>query len=350
MISSASPVSQRASLRLPQGQRIRHAAATLSMLMGILGLLFPAVVHAQGSQGSYPNKPIRLIVPFVAGGGGDTLARTVTPSLSQALGQPIVVENRAGAGGNVGSELVAKASPDGYTLLYGTNGTFGINHGLYAKSGFDPIRDFAPIGRISRIAVVLAVNPEVPAATAKELIEYLKANPGKVTFASAGNGTTSHVAGEMFRTATNTSIVHVPYKGNGPAMIDLIAGRVNMIIDVMPSAYPYVKSGKLRGIAVTTLTQIEGAPELPTLDASGVPGFDVSAWDGLWAPAETSKPIVDRLNAALRRALLDPQTRERLITRGAEPVPSTPEDLARHVAIELPKWANAVKQSGARVD
>lgn len=347
MNSSKHHVSRCTSISLLDGTAMRHVTATISILVGILGILTPATVRAQEI---YPNKPIRLIVPFVPGGGGDTLARTVTPSFSQALGQPVVVENRGGAGGNIGSELAAKAAPDGYTILYGTSGTFGINHGLYAKTGFDPIRDFAAIGRVSRIGVVLAVNPAVPATSVKELIEYLKANPGKVTFASAGNGTTSHLAGEMFKVATNTNIVHIPYKGNGPAMIDLIAGRVNMIIDVMPSAYPHVKSGKLRGLAVTTLSRVEGAPELPTLDASGVPGFDVSAWDGLWAPAETSKSIIDKLSAALRQALLDPQTRQRLIARGAEPVPSTPEELARHVSIELPKWANAVKQSGARVD
>lgn len=302
------------------------------------------------AQDAYPDKPIRLVVPFPAGGGADTLARSVTPKMGQALGQPIVVENRPGAGGNVGSELVAKSAPNGYTLLFGHNGTFGINHGLYARTGFDPIKDFAPIGRIGRVGVVLAVHPDVPAKSVQELLAYLKANPGKVTFASAGNGTTSHIAGEMFKTAAGVDIVHVPYKGNGPAMIDLLAGRVNMVIDVMPSAYPNVKAGKLRGLAVTTLTPVAAAPELPTLDASGVPGFDLSAWDGLWAPAGTPRPVIDKLNAALRAALTDPQTRDRMLARGSETVPGTPEDLARLVATELPKWANAVRQSGAKID
>lgn len=305
---------------------------------------------ASWAQDTYPDKAIRLVVPFPAGGGADILARSVTPKMAQALGQPIVVENRPGAGGNLGTEFVAKSAPNGYTLVFGHNGTFGINHGLYARTGFDPIKDFAPIGRIGRVAVILAVHPDVPAKTVKELLAYLKANPGKVTFASAGNGTTSHIAGEMFKTAAGVDIVHVPYKGNGPAMIDLLAGRVNMVIDVMPSAYPNVKAGKLRGLAVTTLTPVAGAPELPTLDASGLPGFDLSAWDGLWAPAGTPRPIIDRLNAALRVALTDPQTRDGLLARGAETMPGPPEDLARLVATELPRWANAVRRSGAKID
>ena len=302
------------------------------------------------AQDTFPDKPIRLVVPFPAGGGADTLARSVTPKMGQVLGQSIVVENRPGAGGNVDSELVAKSAPNGYTLLFGHNGTFGINHGLYARTGFDPIKDFAPIGRIGRVGVVLAVHPDVPAKSVQELLAYLKANPGKVTFASAGNGTTSHIAGEMFKTAAGVDIVHVPYKGNGPAMIDLLAGRVNMVIDVMPSAYPNIKAGKLRGLAVTTLTPVAAAPELPTLDASGVPGFDLSAWDGLWAPAGTPGPVIDKLNAALRAALTDPQTRDRMLARGSETVPGTPEELARLVATELPRWANAVRQSGAKID
>jgi len=302
------------------------------------------------AQDIYPDKPIRLVVPFPAGGGADILARSVTPKMAQVLGQPIVVENRPGAGGNVGSESVARSAPNGYTLLFGHNGTFGVNHALYARTGFDPIKDFAPIGRIGRVGVVLAVHPDVPAKSVKELLAYLRANPGKVTFASAGNGTTSHMAGEMFKTAAGVDIVHVPYKGNGPAMIDLLAGRVNMVIDVMPSAYPNVKAGKLRGLAVTTLTPVAGAPELPTLDASGLPGFDLSAWDGLWAPAGTPRPIIDKLNAALRAALTDPQTRDGLLARGAETVPGPPEDLARLVATELPKWAEAVRRSGAKID
>jgi tripartite-type tricarboxylate transporter receptor subunit TctC len=322
-----------------------------TVVIPALALVFTIFASAWSwAQDAYPDKPIRLVVPFPAGGGADILARSVTPKMAQALGQPIVVENRPGAGGNVGSESVARSAPNGYTLLFGHNGTFGVNHALYARTGFDPIKDFAPIGRIGRVGVVLAVHPDVPAKSVKELLAYLKANPGKVTFASAGNGTTSHMAGEMFKTAAGVDIVHVPYKGNGPAMIDLLAGRVNMVIDVMPSAYPNVKAGKLRGLAVTTLTPVAGAPELPTLDASGLPGFDLSAWDGLWAPAGTPRPIIDKLNAALRAALTDPQTRDGLLARGAETVPGPPEDLARLVATELPKWANAVRQSGAKID
>jgi tripartite-type tricarboxylate transporter receptor subunit TctC len=325
----------------------RLLIAVAALLAGFWMLAAPVMAVAQGG---YPDKPIRLIVPFPPGGGADSLARAITPALSQALGQQVLVENRPGAGGNVGSEAAAKSASDGYTILYGTNGTFGINHGLYQRTGFDPVKDFEPIGRIGRIGVVLVVHPDLPAKTVSELIGYLKDNPGKATFASAGNGTTSHIAGELFKAATATQIVHVPYKGNGPAMIDLMAGRVNMMLDVMPSAYPRVKAGKLRALAVATISPVDIAPDLPTLHAAGVSGFDVSAWDGLWAPAGTSRPIIDKLNAALRQALADPQTRNRLLGLGSEPVPGTPEDLAKHVAVELPKWADAVKRSGAKID
>jgi tripartite-type tricarboxylate transporter receptor subunit TctC len=302
------------------------------------------------AQDPYPAKPVRLVVPFPPGGGADNIARIIMPAAMQALGQQIVIENRPGAGGNVGAEAVAKSAPDGYTVLYGTNGTHGINHGLYARTGFDPIKDFAPIGRLTRIAAVLVVHRSVPASSVKDLIAHLKANPGKVTFASAGNGTTSHIAGEIFKSATGVDIVHVPYKGNGPATIDLISGQVSMMIDVMPSAYPHAKAGKIRALAVTSLAPVPGAPELPTMDAAGVPGFDVTAWDGLFAPAGTPRAAIDRLNDAFRRALADPQVSERLIGRGAEPIPGPPEALAKHVAAELPKWADAVKRSGAKVD
>ncbi len=310
-------------------------------------LFLAGAAHAQTD---YPNKVVRLIVPFVAGGGGDSQARTVTPAAAEALGQQIVIENRPGAGGNLGAAMAAKAPPDGYTLFYGTNGTHAINHALYANPGFDPVKDFAPVSRLTRIGMVVVVNPEVPVKSVPELLSYLKANPGKVTFGSAGNGTSSHIAGEMFKMRTGTDILHVPYRGNGPAMIDLTAGRIDMMIDVMPAAYPHAAAGKIRALAVTTLTPVAGAPDLPTLDASGVKGFELSAWDGIWAPAGTPRPIVDKLNAAFQAALANEEVKKRLFARGAEPVPGTPEDFARHIASELPKWAEVVKASGAKVD
>jgi tripartite-type tricarboxylate transporter receptor subunit TctC len=323
------------------------ARRTLGTLLAGAALLLASAAQAQTD---YPNKPIRLIVPFAPGGGGDTLARTVTQNAAEALGQPIVIENRPGAGGNLGAALAAKSPADGYTLFYGTNGTHAINHALYANPGFDPVKDFVPVARLTRIGMVVVVNPDVPAKSVPELLTYLKANPGKATFGSAGNGTSSHIAGEMFKMQTGTDILHVPYRGNGPAMIDLVGGRIDMMIDVMPAAYPHAEAGKIRALAVTTMTPVASAPNLPTLDASGVKGFELSAWDGIWAPAGTPRAIVDKVNAAYRASLADAQVKERLFARGAEPVPGTPDDLARFVASELPKWAEVVKKSGAKVE
>ncbi len=321
-----------------------------TMLMGALCLTAFLGSPVASAQTAYPDRPVRLVVPFAPGGGGDNLARSVSTAAAEALGQQIVVDNRPGAGGNVGSELAARSAADGYTLLYGTNGTHAINHALYARTGFDAIKDFEPVTRLTRIGAVVVVNPKVPATTVKELLDYLRANPAKVNFGSAGNGTTSHVAGEMFKQVANVDIVHIPYRGNGPAMVDLMAGQVNMMIDVMPAAYPHVKAGNLRALAVTTSTRVAGAPDLPTLGEAGLPGFDMSAWDGIWAPAGTPRIIVDRLNAAFNQALRNPAVRERLIAMGAEPVGGTPEELGRHVATELSRWAEVVKKSGARID
>lgn len=299
---------------------------------------------------AYPDKPIRLIVPFAPGGGGDTLARSVSMAAAEALGQQVVVENKPGAGGNVGSELAARAPADGYTILYGTNGTHAINHSLYSRTGFDAIKDFEPVSRLTRIAGIVVVSKALPVNSVKELLDHVRANPGKVNFGSAGNGTTSHVAGEMFKQVANVDIIHIPYRGNGPAMVDLTAGQVQMMIDVMPAAFPHVKSGNIRALAVTTATRVGSVGELPTLAEAGVPGFDMSAWDGIWAPAGTPRPVVDRLNAAFNKALESAAVRERLVTMGAEPVGGKPEDLGRHVASELARWAEVVKKSGARID
>jgi tripartite-type tricarboxylate transporter receptor subunit TctC len=318
-----------------------------AVLAGAALLALSAAAHAQSD---YPNKPVRLVVPFAAGGGGDNLARSVSQAASDALGQQIIIENRAGAGGNIGAAAAAKAAPDGYTLLYGTNGTHAINHALYANAGFDPVKDFAPVARLTRIGMVVVVNNELPAKSVPELLAHLKKNPGKINFGSAGNGTSSHIAGEMFKMMTGTDILHVPFRGNGPAMIDLIGGRIELMIDVMPSAYPHAAAGKIRALAVTTMTPVAAAPNLPTLDSAGVKGFELSAWDGVWAPAGTPRPIVDKLNAAFNKALADGTVKERLFKIGADPVPGTPDDLGKFVASELPKWAEVVKRSGAKVE
>ncbi len=313
----------------------------------LLAMLPP--LGAAVAQG-YPERPVHLIVPFPPGGGADILARTVAPRLGQALGKPIVIENKPGAGGNVGAEYVAKAAPDGYTLLYGTNGTHGINASLYRNLRFDPIKDFIPVSRMTTIAAMLIVNPQFPPTTVEELIRYAKANPGKVNFASAGNGTTSHLAGELFKTMAGIDIVHVPYRGGAAAVTDLMAGQVQMMIDVMPNALPLARDGRARGIAVSTATRYPGAPEFPTIAESGLPGFEASAWDGIFVPAGTPAPIVARLNAAVREAVEDPQVAEALKARGAQPMPTSPEAFARHVADSSEKWARAVRASGARID
>jgi len=325
----------------PTGPLARLAAALCAGLV---------VLFAAPAAADYPDRPIRLVVPFPAGGGADALARTIMPRVAQELGASIVIDNRPGAGGNVGAEFVAHAAPDGYTLLYGTNGTHAINRALYAKQGFDPVRDFAPVSRMTQIAALLVVNPFVPAKNVAELIDYARANPGKVFFASAGNGTTSHLAGELFKTAASIDIVHVPYRGGGLAAADVAGGQVQMMIDVMPNVLPLATGGKLRALGVSTAARVPAAPEIPTIAESGLPGFEVSAWDGIFAPAGTPPAVIERLNAAIRAALADPKVREALVARGAQPVTSTPDELARHVVAESEKWARVVRQSGAKID
>ena len=318
-------------------------------LLGAVALL-PLARPARATPDDYPEKPIRLVVPFPPGGGADNLARAIMPKVAQALGRTIVIDNRPGAGGNVGAELVAGSPADGYTLLYGTNGTHSINQSLYAHLRFDPVKDFAPVARMTEIAAMLVVHPDLPVRTVTQLIRYAKANPGKVNFASAGNGTTSHLSGELFKTMAGIDIVHIPYRGGALAVTDLISGQVQMMIDVMPNVYPLVKDGRIRGIAVSTSVRFPGAPEMPTISEAGLAGFEASAWDGVLAPAGTSDVIVRKLNAAIRTALADPDLIEALRGRGARVVPGTPDDFARHIAESTLKWAQVVKASGAKID
>jgi tripartite-type tricarboxylate transporter receptor subunit TctC len=327
-------------------------AALISRVWPRLGaaLLAGAAMFAPPVAAQYPDRPIRLVVPFPAGGGADTLARMIMPKVEQALDATIVIENKGGAGGNVGAEYVAHAAPDGYTLLYGTNGTHAINQSLYSNLRFDPVKDFAPVSRMTLIAAMLFVNENFPPKSVEELIRYAKANPGKVNFASSGNGTTSHLAGELFRTMAGIDIVHVPYRGGAAAALGVMSGQVQMMIDVMPNAFPLVQGGKVRGLAVSTAHRYPAAPEYPTIAESGLPGYDVSAWDGIFAPAGTPAPIIARLNAAIRQALDDPKLREALLARGAQAVPGSPEALAHHIKTEAEKWARVVRQSGAKID
>lgn len=323
----------------------RRASAALAT--GLLGAACGA--HAQGVD-AYPGKPIRLIVPFAAGGGGDILARLVMTQVAKELGQPLVVENIAGAGGNVGSQAAAKAPADGYTLLYGTNGTFGINHTLYKAPGFDPLRDFEPVSRLTRIATLAVVRPDFPAKTMPELLALLKSKPGRYTYGSAGNGTTSHLAVEILKSTMGLAVVHIPYRGGAPAITDLIGGQVDLMIEIMPNAAPQVRSGRLHALAVSTQQRVPAMPDVPTIAESGVPGFDVSAWDAVFAPKGTPAAVVARVEAAAQRALASPDLRKQLLDRGAEPAPLPATDLGRFVQSEIQRWGAAVKRSDASVD
>jgi len=315
----------------------------------LAALLLGCLPVALAAQATYPSKPIRMIVPYPPGGPTDVLGRIVAQKLSESLGQQVVVENRPGASGMIGSEMVAKAAPDGYTLL--TNASIHvINPSLYAKMSFDALRDFAPVSLIAQVPLILVVNPALPVKSVQELIALGKAQPNRLNFGSSGNAAAPHLAGESFKIATGIQMQHVPYKGSAPALTDLIGGQVQLIFDSMPSAMPHVKSGKIRALAVTTAKRSPTVPDLPTIAESGVPGFDISTWYGVWAPAGTPKDIVSKVAAEMAKALQQPAVRERLAALGAEPVGNTPEEFAAYCQAELAKWSRIVRESGAKAD
>ena len=328
----------------PQPERRSFLAAALSTALGPLAT---GGVHAQAS---YPSKPIKVIVPFPAGGGADTLARLVLTRAAMELGQPVVIENVGGAGGNVGTGTAARAEPDGYTVAYGTNGTFAINGTLYMKPTFDPVKDFSPVSRLTQIGLVVVVRSGLPVGSFPDLVKMLKAGPGKFTVGSAGNGTTSHLAGELFKSQAGVAVVHIPYRGGAAAVTDLIGGQVDMMIEVMPNVVPHIKSGRLKALAVTTLRRASALPDVPTMAESGMAGFEVTAWDAIAVPVGTPPPVVAKLNAAIRVALTDPEIVRQLNARGAEPSPSSPEQLGQFIRSEIARWGAAVKRSGASVE
>lgn len=298
----------------------------------------------------YPNKPIRIVVPFAAGGTTDFLARAIAQDLGTSMGTTVVVDNRPGAGGNIGSDLVAKSVPDGYTLLLGTVGTHAINASLYKKMPYDTVKDFAPISLVASVPNILAVHPSVPAKSVKELIALAKAKPGVLAFASSGNGSSIHLSGELFKSMTDVDMVHVPYKGSGPALTDLVGGQVQLMFDNMPSSFPHVKAGRLRALAVTSPKRSPAAPDVPTIAEAGVPGYESVAWFGILAPAGTPPEIVKKLNTEIAKTLKSPEVMTRLASQGAEPVSNTPEQFAAYIKSEMTKWAKVVKTSGAQVD
>ncbi|MGI4777505.1 MAG: Bug family tripartite tricarboxylate transporter substrate binding protein [Janthinobacterium lividum] len=302
------------------------------------------------AQDAWPTRAITVIVPFPAGGTTDIVARFAAQALSQELGQPVIVDNRPGAGGNIGAQAVARANPDGYTLVMGTVGTHAINPSLYRKMPYDHIKDFAPISRVAAVPNILVANPAQPYKTVKELIAYGKANPDKLTFASSGSGTSIHLAGELFKSMTGVTMQHIPYKGSAPALTDLMAGQTNIMFDNLPSAIQFIKAGKLRAIAVTTSKRAPQFPDLPTIAEAGVPGFEASSWFGLLAPAATPPAIVKRIDDALIKAMKTTDLSKKIAEQGGEPIGETPDKFAAFIQAETAKWAKVVKESGASVD
>ncbi|MBA2412479.1 MAG: tripartite tricarboxylate transporter substrate binding protein [Burkholderiaceae bacterium] len=320
----------------------------LAALATSITATLPGAVVAQAA--SYPNKPIRIIVPFAVGGIADTFGRTIGIKLTEAWGQPVVIDNRTGAGGNIGADLVAKAPPDGYTLVMGNNGTHAVNVSLFKTIPFDPIKDFVPVAHVLEAEGLLVVNPSIKANSVREVLEMARAQPGKLSYASGGLGTTSHLAGELFKSTGKVDIVHVPYKGNSPAIADLLSGQTQMSFATMPTVLPHVKAGKLRALASIGLARTVALPDVPTVAESGLPGFEVSNWIGLFAPAGTPSEIVAKLNAEVQKIMQSPDVQKRLETEGARFIPTTPGQFASFQRDELAKWAKIIKDANIKAE
>lgn len=313
-------------------------------------VLISAAAGVAHAADAYPSKPIKMIVAFNAGGATDIIARIVSQKLSDSLGQSVVVDNRPGATGIVGTEMVAKSPPDGYTLLMVTAGTHAINASLFKNLPYDPVKDFVHINWTAVAPNVLIVNNSVPATNVQELIKLAKEKPGQLTFGSAGSGSTLHLSGEEFKYMAGIDITHVPYKGGAPAMTDLLGGRLTMMFDSISQAVPHIKAGKVRALAVTGAKRVAALPDVPTIAEAGVTGYNSNAWFGVVAAANTPKDIVAKLNAEINKALTDPEVKEKLVSLGTEPIGGTPEQFTAHVKAEVVKWAKIVEVSGAKVD
>jgi len=321
-----------------------RAAASLSAALAVSAL------HAAAAAEAYPARPVRFVVAFPPGGGTDIIARSIAQKLAERIAQQVVVDNRPGAGGNIGTDIVAKSAPDGYTMLMGSAGPLAINANLFGKMPFDPIRDLAPVTLAASTPNVLLVHPSLRAASVGDLIALAKGRPGEINFASSGYGTPAHLAGELFNSMARVKLVHVPYKGAAPALADLLGGQVQLMFSTMPPALPHVKDGKLRALAVTSLKRSPAAPELPTVDEIALPGFEANTWHGVVVPAGTPAAIVARLNREIVAILHLPDVVERFSSQGAEALGSTPEEFAAYIRSETVKWAKVVRESGAKAE
>ena len=301
------------------------------------------------AQTAYPTRPVRIIVPWPPGGGADVLTRMLSPKLSEALGQQLIIDNRGGAAGNIGAEMAAKAPPDGYTIAFAYSGTHSINPHIYSKMPFKE-SDFTPIVWLASVPQIVVVHPSLPVKTVRDLIALDKARPGQLSYGSSGNGAINHLAGELFNLMTGTKLVHVPYKGGGPAAVALISGEIALILGEPASLVGYIQSGKVRAIAVTSAKRALSFPELPTVAESGVPGYEVTSWNGMLAPAATPAEIVRRLNTEFNRIVSDPEMQKRMIANGYEPVGGSPDKFGNHIHAEIAKWGPVVKRANVRVD
>jgi tripartite-type tricarboxylate transporter receptor subunit TctC len=325
-----------------QCKRLIHTIGVL--LVGC----FAAFAHAQTL--SFPDRPVTIVVPFPPGGGTDAGARLIAQKLSTRWGQSVIIDNKAGAAGMVGSELVSRAKPDGYTLLIGNIGTFSINPSLYKKMPYDPDKAFAPISMIAELPFFMLVTPSMKANNIKEFIAFAKANPGAVTYASSGSGSGPHLAGEMFEKATGLDMMHVPYKGGGPAAADVMAGHVNMYFSTVLESIGSVKAGKLKALATSSLTRSPAMPELPTIAESGIPGFDAASWIGIVAPAGTPPALVDKISADIKAVVLEQDTKQTLIQQGATPMPLTPTAFKARIESDRQRYAKVIKEGNVQVD
>jgi tripartite-type tricarboxylate transporter receptor subunit TctC len=315
----------------------------------LLGITLAVSSSLAGAQ-AWPAKPIKYIVPFAPGGTTDILARTISDKLTIALGVPVIVENRPGAGGGVGAAETAKAPADGYTIMGGTISTHAINASLYASLPYDPVKDFVPITMIARVPNMLVINNDVPARNVTELVALMKASPGKWSFASSGNGTSQHLSGELFKGMAGVEMQHIPYKGSPPALQDVMGGQVTMTFDNITTAWVLAKGGKLRALAVTTARRSPVAPDVPTLAEAGLAGYEIGSWQGVFAPAGTPPAVVNRLNSEIVKIINMPDVQKKLLDLGAEPVGNTSEDFTTFVKAEVSKWGDVVRKSGAKVD